>query len=46
MRGRILMSASEGTEAALRAVMDRWKAAVDNHQPGQVAAQFTEDASW
>ncbi|MFF4894971.1 YybH family protein [Streptomyces sp. NPDC001068] len=25
-------------------VLDRWKAAVDAHQPERVAAQFTEDA--
>ncbi|MFE4966204.1 YybH family protein [Streptomyces sp. NPDC056660] len=30
--------------AILSAVLDRWKAAVDAHQPDRVAAQFTEDA--
>ncbi|MGY5052608.1 YybH family protein [Streptomyces sp. 900105755] len=30
--------------AVLSAVLDRWKAAVDAHQPESVAAQFTEDA--
>jgi len=30
--------------AILRPVLDRWKAAVDSHQPDQVAAQFTDDA--
>ncbi|MQY37423.1 hypothetical protein SRB17_54270 [Streptomyces sp. RB17] len=28
----------------LTRVLDRWKAAVDAHQPGRVAALFTEDA--
>ncbi|MFJ9352372.1 YybH family protein [Streptomyces sp. NPDC101237] len=28
----------------LAGVLDRWKAAVDAHQPERVAAQFTEDA--
>ncbi|MFD7580162.1 SgcJ/EcaC family oxidoreductase [Kitasatospora sp. NPDC059817] len=31
-------------ETVLRAVLDRWKAAVDAHQPEQVADCFTEDA--
>ncbi|HUN35256.1 MAG TPA: SgcJ/EcaC family oxidoreductase [Trebonia sp.] len=31
-------------EAILRLVLDRWKAAVDSHQPDEVAAQFTADA--
>ncbi|MGW2616505.1 SgcJ/EcaC family oxidoreductase [Streptomyces sp. NPDC001500] len=31
-------------EAVLRAVLDRWKAAVDAHEPQRVAALFTEDA--
>ncbi|MEU6657575.1 SgcJ/EcaC family oxidoreductase [Streptomyces sp. NPDC046821] len=31
-------------ETTLRTVLDRWKAAVDGHQPDLVAAQFTEDA--
>ncbi|MEV7239137.1 nuclear transport factor 2 family protein [Streptomyces sp. NPDC051020] len=31
-------------EKILRSVLDGWKAAVDQHQPGQVAAHFTEDA--
>ena len=38
------MGSSEGTEAVVRSVMDRWKAAVDGHVPAQVAAEFTEDA--
>lgn len=32
------------SEAILRGVLDRWKAAVDEHEPQRVAAQFTEDA--
>jgi ketosteroid isomerase-like protein len=35
--------AIEGEEI-LRGVLDRWKAAVDAHQPQQVASYFTEDA--
>jgi hypothetical protein len=35
---------SEDREAAVRSVLDLWKAAVDRHEPQQVAAQFTEDA--
>jgi uncharacterized protein (TIGR02246 family) len=31
-------------EQVIRGVMDRWKAAVDAHQPEQVADCFTEDA--
>jgi hypothetical protein len=31
-------------EKTLRGVLDRWKAAVDAHQPQQVASYFTEDA--
>ena len=31
-------------EEILRGVLDRWKAAVDAHQPQQVASYFTEDA--
>lgn len=31
-------------EAVLRGVLDRWKTAVDAHEPEQVAAVFTEDA--
>jgi uncharacterized protein (TIGR02246 family) len=30
-------------ETILRGVLDRWKAAVDAHEPQQVAALFTED---
>ncbi|MFD0304971.1 YybH family protein [Streptomyces sp. NPDC127119] len=38
------MSDMTDSEAILRGVLDRWKAAVDQHEPQQVAAQFTEDA--
>ncbi|MDN3357743.1 nuclear transport factor 2 family protein [Actinomadura sp. DC4] len=32
------------TTEILRDVLDRWKAAVDGHEPQRVAALFTEDA--
>ncbi|GAA5040316.1 nuclear transport factor 2 family protein [Streptomyces siamensis] len=35
---------TDNSEAILRDVLDRWKTAVDAHEPQQVAAQFTEDA--
>lgn len=38
------MNSSTENEEVLRGVLDRWKAAVDRHEPDQVAAQFTEDA--
>lgn len=38
------MNSSNDREAILRSVLDRWKAAVDRHEPERVAAQFTEDA--
>ncbi|WP_405904870.1 hypothetical protein OG742_01240 [Streptomyces sp. NBC_00828] len=38
------MSSTTDSEAILRGVLDRWKAAVDAHEPQQVAAEFTEDA--
>ncbi|MEU5279967.1 SgcJ/EcaC family oxidoreductase [Streptomyces asoensis] len=31
-------------EETVRGVLDRWKAAVDAHEPGRVADLFTEDA--
>jgi len=34
----------ETNETILRGVLDRWKAAVDAHEPERVAATFTEDA--
>ncbi|GAA2307086.1 hypothetical protein Scani_19850 [Streptomyces caniferus] len=37
-------AATMDREAVLRDVLDRWKAAVDAHEPQRVAAQFTEDA--
>jgi uncharacterized protein (TIGR02246 family) len=38
------MSTTTDDEAILRGVLDQWKAAVDAHEPEQVAARFTEDA--
>jgi uncharacterized protein (TIGR02246 family) len=38
------MNSSTSSEAILRDVLDRWKSAVDSHEPQRVAAQFTEDA--
>jgi uncharacterized protein (TIGR02246 family) len=38
------MDSTDAQRAVLRDVMDRWKAAVDAHEPQQVAACFTEDA--
>src|SRR5215469_11245576 len=38
------MNNSEDREAILRDVLDKWKAAVDRHEPAEVAALFTEDA--
>ncbi|MGW0997746.1 SgcJ/EcaC family oxidoreductase [Streptomyces sp. NPDC002520] len=38
------MHATTESEAILRSVLDRWKAAVDKHRPDEVAALFTEDA--
>ena len=38
------MNTTTDSEAVLRDVLDQWKAAVDGHEPQQVAAQFTEDA--
>ncbi|MFF8407770.1 SgcJ/EcaC family oxidoreductase [Streptomyces sp. NPDC014846] len=37
-------SSTTDTEAILRGVLDRWKAAVDGHEPERVASLFTEDA--
>ncbi|MFF3205911.1 YybH family protein [Streptomyces sp. NPDC002962] len=39
-----MSSGTTDDEAILRGVLDRWKAAVDAHDPGRVAALFTEDA--
>jgi len=38
------MSTSTDDEQVIRGVMDRWKTAVDAHEPGRVADCFTEDA--
>ncbi|MEU2623747.1 nuclear transport factor 2 family protein [Streptomyces sp. NPDC007157] len=38
------MTTTTGDSAILSGVLDRWRAAVDAHQPERVAAQFTEDA--
>ncbi|PBC86982.1 conserved hypothetical protein [Streptomyces sp. 2224.1] len=38
------MNSTRDSEAVLRDVLDRWKAAVDAHEPQRVAAHFTEDA--
>jgi uncharacterized protein (TIGR02246 family) len=35
---------SETEQELLRPVLDKWKAAVDAHEPQQVAAVFTDDA--
>lgn len=38
------MTTNPQDEAVLRAVLDRWKDAVDRHEPQRVASYFTEDA--
>jgi uncharacterized protein (TIGR02246 family) len=38
------MGITPGDEQVIRGVMDRWKAAVDAHEPAEVAGCFTEDA--
>lgn len=38
------MTTTADDEKILSAVLDRWKAGVDAHQPERVAATFTEDA--
>ncbi|MFJ7497995.1 YybH family protein [Streptomyces sp. NPDC097727] len=38
------MNSTAVQDAILRGVMDRWKSAVDAHEPQQVASCFTEDA--
>lgn len=38
------MDSTKDDESILRGVLDRWKAAVDAHEPQQVASYFTEDA--
>lgn len=39
-----MRSSSEDSEAILRTVLNKWKSAVDRHEPQRVAALFTEDA--
>ncbi|MEV4660245.1 hypothetical protein [Micromonospora sp. NPDC049301] len=36
------MSSADGE--ILRSVLDRWRSAVDAHEPGRVASYFTDDA--
>ncbi|MFI9103488.1 YybH family protein [Streptomyces fildesensis] len=38
------MNSTTDSEAILRGVLDRWKDAVDRHEPQQVADRFTTDA--
>ncbi|WP_327394344.1 SgcJ/EcaC family oxidoreductase [Streptomyces phaeochromogenes] len=38
------MNSTTDTASVLRGVLDRWKAAVDAHEPQKVASLFTEDA--
>ncbi|MDV7090774.1 hypothetical protein GXW84_38835 [Rhodococcus sp. IEGM 248] len=38
------MNGTAANEEVLRRVLDRWKAAVDAHDPQRVAAEFTADA--
>ncbi|MEU7305544.1 nuclear transport factor 2 family protein [Streptomyces sp. NPDC007189] len=38
------MNGTAAQEAIVRGVMDRWKSAVDAHEPREVASLFTEDA--
>lgn len=38
------MNSTTDTTSVLRGVLDRWKAAVDGHEPQKVASLFTEDA--
>jgi uncharacterized protein (TIGR02246 family) len=39
-----MMSSTTDSEAILQSVLDRWKAAVDKHEPERVASTFAEDA--
>jgi uncharacterized protein (TIGR02246 family) len=41
---RALMDSATDSAAILHGVLDQWKAAVDEHEPQQVASRFTEDA--
>ncbi|OIJ64615.1 SgcJ/EcaC family oxidoreductase [Streptomyces mangrovisoli] len=38
------MSSTPQDEAVVREVVDRWKSAVDAHEPDRVADEFTQDA--
>ncbi|MFE7776119.1 hypothetical protein ACFU5O_19890 [Streptomyces sp. NPDC057445] len=38
------MNSTTDSEAILRGVLDRWKTAVDAHEPRRVASLFTEEA--
>jgi uncharacterized protein (TIGR02246 family) len=38
------MNDATDSTAILQSVLDRWKTAVDKHEPEQVASAFTEDA--
>lgn len=38
------MNSTTDGETVLRGVLDKWKAAVDEHEPERVASIFTEDA--
>lgn len=38
------MNSTAENEEILRGVLDRWKSAVDAHEPQRVASYFTEDA--
>ncbi|AII04012.1 YybH family protein [Rhodococcus opacus] len=38
------MNSTASHDEILRGVLDRWKAAVDAHEPDRVAAEFTADA--
>ena len=38
------MSSTTDNEAILQSVLNQWKAAVDKHEPEQVASTFTEDS--
>jgi uncharacterized protein (TIGR02246 family) len=41
---RAMTNAATDSQAILRSVLERWKAAVDQHEPERVASIFTEDA--
>jgi uncharacterized protein (TIGR02246 family) len=39
-----MANSTADTEEVLRTVLDRWKSAVDAHEPHRVASHFTDDA--